>query len=97
MTLTPSHPLRSFLEKVLVALPQSQDRLTIWPIVQNGRAERPAPPYVPLAQAIDAGTLHLDEVDESGSVSHISADRNSSAYPVRSACDRGCHGGGPPW
>ncbi|MBW2629931.1 MAG: hypothetical protein JRE45_20290 [Deltaproteobacteria bacterium] len=22
---------------------------------------------------------------------------NSSAYPVRSACDRGCHGGGPPW
>ena len=27
----------------------------------------------------------------------LAADRNSSAYPVRSACDRGCHGGGPPW
>ena len=58
-----------FLAATGLAPRQAHKALTVWPLVQRTGATA-APAYVPLARALAAGWLELDEVGDEGSVPH---------------------------
>ena len=67
----PSDSITRFLDSVHLAPRQSAKQLTVWPLVlEIDREGGAAPPYLPLAQALEEGWLHVDEVSDGGSVPH---------------------------
>lgn len=66
-TATVHGSLADFLAGVALAPRQAHKALTVWPLVLRGGAAA-APAYVPLARALEAGWLEVDEVSEGGSV-----------------------------
>jgi len=62
-------PVSDFLASVALAPRQAHKALSLWPLVQReAEPKRAAPPYVTLGEALAGGSLHIDEVGESGSV-----------------------------
>jgi hypothetical protein len=69
--LSPS-PVADLLARTAPAPRQAYKSLTLWPLVLRPDAGAcAAPPYVALADALDAGALRVDEVSPGGSVPHI--------------------------
>jgi hypothetical protein len=65
-------PLADCLDALALAPRQAYKSLTLWPLVRREDAGVPkAPPYVALADALDAGTLSVDEVGPAGRVPNI--------------------------
>lgn len=66
-----SQPVSDFLAHLALAPRQAHKALTLWPLVRRpGAPGSRAPAYVPLAEALAAGDLVVDEVSEHGSVPH---------------------------
>lgn len=67
---TPPSPVADFLATTGLAPRQDHKALTLWPLV-HGAGATAAPGYVPLARALEAGWLEVDEVSDGGSVPHV--------------------------
>ena len=65
-------PISRFLAGVSLAPQQAYKSLTLWPLVLRVDAgASTAPRYTPLADALEAGTLRVDEISGAGSVPNI--------------------------
>ncbi len=73
----PVPEISRFLADTGLAPRQPHKALTLWPLVRDARSADPAnafwpaPEYIGLAEALEAGQLLVDEVDEQGSVPHV--------------------------
>lgn len=67
-----SQPVADFLSNVGLARRQAHKALTLWPLVSPSEAPLfRGHAYIPLADALAAGALVVDEVGEHGSVPHV--------------------------
>lgn len=74
-----STPVGEFLARIHLGIRQAHKALTLWPLhrVQDSSAS-PAPEYVTLGEALEAGNLLIDEVDRGGSVPHVRVSNSGS-------------------
>jgi hypothetical protein len=69
---TISQPISDFLSRVALAPRQAHKALTLWPLLSPlGAPAVRGPAYISLMQALDGGTLVVDEISEHGSVPHV--------------------------
>ena len=76
-----SNPIHGFLTRAELAPRQVHKALTLWPLVWPEDAEASGPASVPLREALERGEVHIDEVNEGGSVPHVRV-TNRGKQPV---------------
>ena len=69
------HPVADLLSHLALAPRQAHKTLTLWPLVSRPDAPPSrAPAYAALADALDAGTLHVDELRGGAQVPHVAVE-----------------------
>ncbi len=68
-TTATANPIGDFLSETRLGPRQAHKALTLWPLhLREGARRSASPGYQPLREALDEGTVLVDEVDEGGSV-----------------------------
>ncbi|RIL06192.1 MAG: hypothetical protein DCC71_07820 [Proteobacteria bacterium] len=65
-------PVADFLTRLSLGPRQSHASLALWPLVlRTDTGASATPPFVPLADAVEADALRVDEVSPGGMVPHV--------------------------